>query len=170
MSTSRFAIPLAWTLLLLSFMTCLLTFTTGTMSITKYILPSLIALHRPARSTQLGALSNNAIDLNWYPPNASAINSLASAINGSGVYGFTFNSSVTPGAYGVYNWCNMPHVRSTEYPKASTEYVLEYVEVVGYAFLYCIVVAESSFLSWQSMLTSITFTGLRCSEFSYVSI
>lgn len=71
------------------------------------------------------------VDLKWYAPNASAINDLSQAINGSGAYGFIYNSSTTPaGEYGVYNWCNMPHVRATEYKKPSAEYKLQYVEVI----------------------------------------
>ena len=99
----------------------------GIMSFTKYVLPSLVTLYYPVSST----IVNGTVDLNWHPPNATAINSLANVINGTGVYGFVFNSSITPGSYADYNWCNMPHVRSKEYPKANVEYELEYVEVVG---------------------------------------
>ncbi|KAH7310613.1 hypothetical protein B0I35DRAFT_412101 [Stachybotrys elegans] len=42
----------------------------------------------------------------------SQVNSLSSAINGT------------------YNWCNMPHVRRTEYPRVNASYALEYVEVI----------------------------------------
>ncbi|TAQ88233.1 hypothetical protein B7494_g3466 [Chlorociboria aeruginascens] len=77
------------------------------------------------------ALTSASIDLSWHAPNASDINSLNSAINGTGVYGFIYDSSNTPdGEYGVYNWCNMPHVRVTEYKRASEEYELQYVEVI----------------------------------------
>ncbi|KAI4127496.1 MAG: hypothetical protein LQ347_004573 [Umbilicaria vellea] len=72
---------------------------------------------------------NVSVDLSWHAPNATQVNSLASAINGTGVYGFIFNSSVTPGNYKNYNWCNMPHVRPQEYPKAPKGYELEYVEL-----------------------------------------
>lgn len=73
-----------------------------------------------------------AVDLSWHAPNATAINDLSHVMAGLGVYGFLYNSSTTPAAeYGTYNWCNMPHVRATEYPKASSEYKLKYVEVVG---------------------------------------
>jgi acid phosphatase len=75
-----------------------------------------------------------SVDLSWHAPNATAINDLTQAIGGSGVYGFIYNSSTTPdGAYGTYNWCNMPHVRATEYKKPSSEYKLQYVEVVSRA-------------------------------------
>lgn len=77
---------------------------------------------------------HDAIALNWHAPNTTAVNNLSTVVNGSGVYGFVFNSSSTPAAqpYGTYNWCNMPHVRTQEYVKPSDEYKLKYVEVVGY--------------------------------------
>jgi acid phosphatase len=50
-----------------------------------------------------------------FPPNATNINNFAFVINGTGAPGI-FNSSNTPAKqYGEYNWCNMPHVRTTEY-------------------------------------------------------
>jgi acid phosphatase len=50
-----------------------------------------------------------------YPPTLSNLNNLTFVLNGSGVPGI-FNSSVTPEKeYGIYNWCNMPHVRTQEY-------------------------------------------------------
>lgn len=68
----------------------------------------------------------------WFQPNASNINNLSYAINGSGAFGFIYNSSNNPTeGYGAYNWCNMPHVRSTEYVKPSPEYELKYVELVS---------------------------------------
>ena len=71
-------------------------------------------------------------DLAWHAPNATAINNLTQVLDGSGIYGFVYNSSTVPAdEYGVYNWCNMPHVRATEYPRASSEYKLQYVEVVS---------------------------------------
>ena len=76
--------------------------------------------------------TGNVADLKWYAPNSTKVNSLTSVINGTGVYGFIFNSSTVPAdtPYGTYNWCNMPHVRVQEYPKAHSSYKLEYVEVV----------------------------------------
>jgi hypothetical protein len=72
------------------------------------------------------------VDLSWHAPNTTFINNLTQVIGGSGVYGFIYNSSNTPSAeYGLYNWCNMPHVRATEYEKPSSEYKLQYVEVVS---------------------------------------
>ncbi|KAL8744360.1 MAG: hypothetical protein Q9190_003393 [Brigantiaea leucoxantha] len=77
------------------------------------------------------------VDLSWHAPVSSRINNLSSAINGTGTYGFVFNSSTLPeeipyahNYLGVYNWCNMPHVRRSEYSKVNSSYVLEYVEVI----------------------------------------
>ena len=50
-----------------------------------------------------------------YPPTSSNLNNLNFVLNGSGTPGI-FNSSLTSEKeYGIYNWCNMPHVRSQEY-------------------------------------------------------
>ncbi|TRM58993.1 histidine phosphatase superfamily [Schizophyllum amplum] len=49
-------------------------------------------------------------------------------LNGSGAPG-VYNSSQFAD-YGGYNWCNMPHVRATEYIIAPAEYKLAYVEVI----------------------------------------
>lgn len=50
-----------------------------------------------------------------YPPSFTNINNLTFALHGTGRPGI-FDSSVTPDKeYGVYNWCNMPHVRVREY-------------------------------------------------------
>lgn len=76
---------------------------------------------------------NAAIDLNWYPPNATWETSIPIVINGTGTYGLVFNSSQIPSGdyYGVYDWCNMPHVRKEEYVRPGKEYGLEYVELVS---------------------------------------
>lgn len=72
---------------------------------------------------------NSSVDLNWHAPKQSQINSLASAINGTGTYGFIFDSSHGPD--NTYNWCNMPHVNSKTYPRVKDDgYKLEYVEVI----------------------------------------
>lgn len=85
-----------------------------------------------AASLARHGMATPAVDLSWYAPNATGINNLTQVINGSGVYSFIFNSSdTTEHEYGIYNWCNMPHVRATEYPQASSEYELHYVEVVS---------------------------------------
>ncbi|TVY42255.1 Counting factor 60 [Lachnellula subtilissima] len=73
----------------------------------------------------------STVDLSWHAPNATGINNLTGVIGGEGIYGFIYNSSHTPASqYGAYNWCNMPHVRATEYPKPESEYKLQYVEVI----------------------------------------
>lgn len=72
---------------------------------------------------------NTSVDLSWHAPLQSNINSLSSAINGTGIYGFIFNSSQGP--LDTYNWCNMPHVNPKTYPKVNdSSYKLEYVEVI----------------------------------------
>ncbi len=76
-------------------------------------------------------------DLTWHPPNATDVNNLEHVVNGTGIDGFIFNSSITPAttSYGTYNWCNMPHVRAKEYPRAPQNYKLEYVEIVCGTFV-----------------------------------
>ncbi|KAG6908849.1 hypothetical protein DXG01_003015 [Tephrocybe rancida] len=65
-----------------------------------------------------------------YPPSSTNINNFTFALNGSGAPGI-FTSSTTPNkAYGEYNWCNMPHVRTQEYKTPSRDFNLEYVEVI----------------------------------------
>ncbi|CAH0020442.1 unnamed protein product [Clonostachys rhizophaga] len=72
-----------------------------------------------------------AVDGGWYAPTGSKVNNLTEALHGTGTYGFIFNSSHTPDdQYGVYNWCNMPHVRKQEYIKPGDEFKLQYVEVI----------------------------------------
>lgn len=72
-----------------------------------------------------------AIDLGYYPPNATNINNLPHVLNTTGVYGFIFNNSYpTDVPYGTYDWCNMPHVRKQEYIVPSSEHTLRYVELV----------------------------------------
>lgn len=74
----------------------------------------------------------SAAGVQWYAPASSNINNLDKVINGSGVYGFIYNSSTTPdNRYGTYNWCNMPHVRKKEYVKVNSDYELQYVELVS---------------------------------------
>ncbi|PMD53506.1 histidine acid phosphatase [Hyaloscypha bicolor E] len=72
-----------------------------------------------------------AVDLSWHAPNATNINNLTQVMAGSDIYGWVYNNSQVPAdEYGVYNWCNMPHVRKTEYKVPSSEYKLQYVEVI----------------------------------------
>lgn len=79
----------------------------------------------------LVAAQNTTVDLQWHAPKDTWVNDLSQALNGTGTNGFVFNSSQLPvgTSYGTYNWCNMPHVRAQEYPKASDEFELIYVEV-----------------------------------------
>ncbi|KAJ6783612.1 hypothetical protein PWT90_04464 [Aphanocladium album] len=71
------------------------------------------------------------VDTKWYAPSKNQVNDLDTVPTASGVYGFIYNSSKTPdNDYGVYNWCNMPHVRRAEYVKASADYELKYVELI----------------------------------------
>ncbi|KAF7188780.1 putative acid phosphatase [Pseudocercospora fuligena] len=79
-----------------------------------------------ANATQCGGDVN--VSLSWHPPSKYEVNDLAGVINGSGVYGFIFNSSVGP--LDTYNWCNMPHTNADTYPKVEEGYKLEYVEVI----------------------------------------
>lgn len=99
----------------------------GAMSSWAYPAAALAALSymRPA------PVAAQDVDVQWYPSSQTRVNDLAGVLEGSGVWDFVFNSSVTPdGRYGVYNWCNMPHVRSSEYVKARDGFTLQYVEVV----------------------------------------
>ncbi|ORY10617.1 histidine acid phosphatase-like protein [Clohesyomyces aquaticus] len=90
----------------------------------KYVIPLFWLPLTAAQTTQ--------VDLGWHAPKKTWINDLSQVLNGTGTHGFIFNSSVLPTGtpYGSYNWCNMPHVRAKEYPVASVEYKLEYVEVI----------------------------------------
>ncbi|KAK1724485.1 histidine acid phosphatase [Colletotrichum acutatum] len=83
--------------------------------------------------TSAGGVVNAAggVDLSWYAPARAEVNNLTAVINGKGVWGFIYDTSETPDdRYGQYNWCNMPHVRKTEYVKPSDDYELKYVELV----------------------------------------
>lgn len=72
---------------------------------------------------------NSSIDLEWHAPVSSQVNSLASAINGTGTYGFIYNTSQGP--LDTYSFCNMPHVNPKSYPRVNdSSYKLEYVEVI----------------------------------------
>ncbi|KAF6832177.1 Counting factor 60 [Colletotrichum musicola] len=82
-----------------------------------------------------GAFTNTTgpggVDLSWHKPAATEVNDLNAVINGKGVWGFIYDTSeTTEEKYGQYNWCNMPHVRKTEYVKPSEEYELKYVELI----------------------------------------
>lgn len=78
------------------------------------------------------SVSAAEVDTKWYAPAKNQVNDLDAVPTATGVYGFIYNSSETPDdKYGVYNGCNMPHVRRTEYVKPSAQYELKYVEVVS---------------------------------------
>lgn len=90
------------------------------------VMAVVLGLFKPAR----------AVSGQWQAPAQTDFNSLTKVLNGEGVYGFIYNSSITPDEkYGTYNWCNMPHVRIQEYVKPSSEFELQYVEVVSYRIL-----------------------------------
>jgi acid phosphatase len=119
------AVPI-WTIILIFTLALgLFLSLTGTMALRAY---STVAVG-------LGLLINPAtaaVDGGWYAPTGSKVNNLTEALHGTGTYGFIFNSSHTPDdQYGVYNWCNMPHVRKQEYIKPGDEFKLQYVEVVS---------------------------------------
>lgn len=77
--------------------------------------------------SQCTAMTN--VSTAWYPPAQYAVNNLTSALNGTGTYGFVFNTSQSPPDT-VYNWCNMPHVNPTTYETPPEDYTLEYVEII----------------------------------------
>lgn len=68
------------------------------------------------------------VDSDWHPPVPTQIDNLATVINGTGVYGFIFNSSQAP--LDTYNWCNMPHTNPATYQRPDKSYKLEYVELI----------------------------------------
>ena len=72
--------------------------------------------------------ANTDVSLKWHPPAKTEINNLNTVINGSGIYGFVFNTSQGP--LNTYDWCNMPHTNAATYPKADSSYKLEYVELI----------------------------------------
>jgi 2-phosphoxylose phosphatase len=93
--------------------------------------PLLLAASSQTAVAQASCGTSAEVDLGWYPSNATEINSLTSVLNETGVYGFIFNATTPDDVpYDTYNWCNMPHVRKTEYQVAPSEYKLEYVEVI----------------------------------------
>ncbi|ORY58499.1 histidine acid phosphatase [Pseudomassariella vexata] len=94
-------------------------------------IPILLGFLTTSSSSSAGQAAAVEVDLRWHAPSQTQFNDLATALNGTGIYGFIFNSSTTPDAeYGTYNWCNMPHVRHTEYPVPNSSFSLSYVEVI----------------------------------------
>ncbi|ETN43982.1 uncharacterized protein HMPREF1541_10847 [Cyphellophora europaea CBS 101466] len=95
------------------------------------VYPLLIAAssQRALGQSECGTIAD--VDLGWHAPNATEVNDLTNVLNGTGVYGFVYNAT-TPSdvPYSTYNWCNMPHVRTSEYQPAPSDYKLEYVEVI----------------------------------------
>ncbi|PPQ74101.1 hypothetical protein CVT26_006480 [Gymnopilus dilepis] len=84
----------------------------------------------PSALTALTLVNITLADVVHYPPAATNINNISFVFNGTGAPGI-FTSSDTPDSeYGVYNWCNMPHVRQREYKTPPRAYTLEYVEVI----------------------------------------
>jgi hypothetical protein len=87
----------------------------------------------PSKALSQCNSGSGTVNLKWHRPNATSINNLTAVINGTGIYGFQFQSTTPSSApYTTYNWCNMPHVRQQEYVVPSSEYELQYVEVVRY--------------------------------------
>ncbi|KAK0199777.1 phosphoglycerate mutase-like protein [Desarmillaria ectypa] len=74
----------------------------------------------------------HAVNVTHYAPRSTNINNLTYAVNGTTDAPGIYNTSTTPDSeYGTYyNWCNMPHVRVREYVTPSSNYTLEYVEVI----------------------------------------
>ncbi|QDS67453.1 hypothetical protein FKW77_000612 [Venturia effusa] len=94
-----------------------------------FSLPALVSDVLPSAGPDTPSLES--VDADWHPPNATWITDLSDIINGTGVHGFIFNNSYPEDvAYGNYNWCNMPHVRQSEYVVPGPEFELEYVELI----------------------------------------
>ena len=108
---------------------CLYLLFLAKMHISRYV----TALSLPSLGSASARCGSTAsVDLSWHAPQSTIINNLTSVVNGTGIYGYIFDSSITPASvpYSTYNWCNMPHVRAQEYPPAPSGYKLEYVELV----------------------------------------
>jgi len=121
---------IAWILLLTAFSITLYTAFSALGFIAKHLLP-LLAISSPSASAEMAF--ENTMGMDWYPPKTTPISNLSAVVNGTGVFGFSFDGS-RPGSndyYGGYNYCNMPHVNQQSYVKPPGDYVLEYVEVVS---------------------------------------
>lgn len=57
---------------------------------------SLFLANAAAQTSEYENASNRTIDTSWHAPRSSEINNLTKAINGTGIYGFIFNSSTLP--------------------------------------------------------------------------
>lgn len=64
-----------------------------------------------------------------YAPTETDLTNLDAALSEPAV-GYYNGSYVAASDYGTYNFCNMPHVRQLEYPAASRDFSLQYVEVL----------------------------------------
>lgn len=65
-----------------------------------------------------------------YAPTDVGIGNLSTVFSSSHTNGSYNSSYVDTEDYGIYNYCNMPHVRSSEYKVPESEYSLQYVEVI----------------------------------------
>lgn len=76
----------------------------GSYLLTRYfeLVPSFVDVSKPFVTS--AANIDISMDLSWHAPISSTINSLSSAINGTGIYSFVFNSSTLPKeiAYGIF--------------------------------------------------------------------
>ncbi|KAF5389959.1 hypothetical protein D9757_003560 [Collybiopsis confluens] len=78
----------------------------------------------------LGFPASIATNVVHFPPKSTNLNNLTFVLNGTGAPGI-FDTSITPDEeYGIYNWCNMPHVRKREYRTPSSDFRLKYIEVI----------------------------------------
>lgn len=71
---------------------------------------ALVLLSIPSRPAQAIIVTPK-----YYPPASNNINNLTAVLGGSGAPGIFTSSSTPDRDYGMYNWCNMPHVRKREY-------------------------------------------------------
>lgn len=77
-----------------------------------------------------GIMLTPRIPIHYSPPDVDIGNLdkiFSTLLRIKGVYNSSF---VCDKDYGIYNYCNMPHVRSSEYVVPSSEYILKYVEVI----------------------------------------
>ncbi|KAK9460100.1 histidine phosphatase superfamily [Lipomyces oligophaga] len=70
-------------------------------------------------------------NITHYAPSNTSFNNLNAVFSSSsGTNGGFYNTSTVPAkSYGAYNYCNMPHVRASEYVKPSNA-TLQYVEIL----------------------------------------
>ena len=79
------------------------------------IVPLMTLMHFVSLVQSSGSFTSTSAQVVQYPPTSSNLNDLNFVLNGAGAPGI-FDSSITPEKeYGIYNWCNMPHVRTQEY-------------------------------------------------------